>query len=57
MKKYYSPVLEEELLPKSEEALGDIWTLVNDGASVNRAYYTKDWLQSNDVHVLDSPVK
>lgn len=45
-------VLEEALIPQEEEELGEIWTLVHDGASVYRADYTKDGLQENDENFL-----
>lgn len=55
--KYYCNVLEEGLLPAANEAFGDVWTLMHDGASVHRSKHTQDWLDSNDIHVLDWPAK
>ena len=53
----YCSVLEEDLLPFAAENLGEEWTFQQDGASCHRSNYTKNWLRSKNVKLLDWPAK
>lgn len=55
--KYYCEVLEQALLPDATQRYGDIWTFVQDNASIHSSNYSKSWLEANDVHVLQWPAK
>lgn len=54
---YYCEVLRVGLLPVADDVLGDNWILVQDGASVHTSNHTADWLDANDVSVIDWPAK
>ncbi|CDF36022.1 unnamed protein product [Chondrus crispus] len=53
----YCSVLEEDLLPFAADNLGEQWTFQKDGASCHRSKYTKAWLDSKNVNLLDWPAK
>lgn len=55
--KYYCQFFEDSSIPQAVEALGDIWILFHDEISANRADNIKNWLQANDLHVLDCLAK
>lgn len=48
-------MLAEGLLMLQEKVLGEIWTLMNDGAK--QARYAAEWVDANNFHALDQPVK
>lgn len=52
---YYCQVLEDALLPDVREKFGDDWTLVHDNAPINTSHYTRNWMESNDIDLLDWP--
>ena len=49
--------LKGNLLPFAGENHEDEWILQQDGASIHRSYQTKQWLEENDVKILQWPAK
>lgn len=49
----YCTVPDDGMVPSVEEALGDVWNLMHGGASVLRFNHTMNWIEGNDVHVLE----
>lgn len=54
---YYCTILSESLIPMATNIFGDNWTFMQDNASVHVSHYTKNWLEANDIDVLDWPAK
>lgn len=54
---YYFNVLDQALIANAIQRFGDVWTFVQDNASVHSSHYTKSWLVAKDVHVLYWPAK
>lgn len=54
---YYCKVLEDALMTVVDDEVGEIWTLEQNGSSLNRSKYTKKCLSDKDVHVLQCPAK
>ena len=50
-------VLEEDQLPFGAETFGEEWTFPQDRASGNLSNYTKNWLKSKNVNLLELPTK
>lgn len=45
--------LEEGLLPAVNDIFGDVWKLQQDNALIYTAAHTKNWLDANDINVLE----
>ena len=51
----YQALLQDCLLPHAEEIAGPNWDFQQDGASPHTAESTQEWLDDNDVDVIDWP--
>lgn len=55
--KYYVEILRSSLLPPADAELGDEWILQRDSAAVHSSSTIIEFLDGNDVQVLDWPSK
>lgn len=55
--KFSCDVLQTCFLSNQDGILEEDWILQQENASVHTAYYTMEWLQSNDVDVMNWPAK
>lgn len=53
----YCNILQYFLLPKADRLFGENWTFQQDNSSVHSSSYTKQWMESNDIDLLDWPAK
>lgn len=49
----YTTILAKGLLLAADEAMGGLWTLQQDSASIRTAKHTRSWLKNDDVDVLE----
>lgn len=54
---YYVEVLQSVLIPSADALLGDEWVFQQDNAAVHSSHVTREFLEANDVEVLDWPAK